>query len=72
SLVMAAIDPGQFEGLHPDAVTNKIEQIVQQTDWHAIPGVHGETSLRNSQDQGLISLPKKLWERLHRMAVTSN
>ncbi|MCG7982369.1 MAG: Ldh family oxidoreductase [Candidatus Thiodiazotropha lotti] len=72
SLVMAAIDPGQFEGLHPDAVTNKIEQIVQQTDWHAIPGAHGETSLRNSQDQGLISLPKKLWERLQRMAVMSN
>lgn len=68
SLVMAAIDPGQVEGLHPDAVAEKIDHIAAQTDWQSIPGAHGERSLRKSQEQGWISLPKKLWERLQQMA----
>jgi LDH2 family malate/lactate/ureidoglycolate dehydrogenase len=69
SLVMAAIDPRQVEGLHPQAVADKIDQIMQQSDGHAIPGAHGELGLQRQQQQGWISLPEKLWLRLQEMAA---
>jgi LDH2 family malate/lactate/ureidoglycolate dehydrogenase len=71
SLVLAAIDPRQVEGLYPEAVADKIEHIMQQTDGLSIPGAHGEDSLRNRQDQGWISLPEKLWQRIQEMAAVN-
>jgi LDH2 family malate/lactate/ureidoglycolate dehydrogenase len=67
-LVLLAVNPQRFPGMHPDAVTAVIKRIANELDWQGIPGAHGDARQLEIRNRGRVSLPKNLWHRLQAMA----
>ncbi|MET0026484.1 MAG: Ldh family oxidoreductase [Candidatus Thiodiazotropha sp.] len=68
ALVMIGINAEQLPGLHPGDVGQLLERLSKVLGAEQIPGAHGEARLQAMRRAGELSLPRRLWEELTRMA----